>query len=280
MNIDFIGIGAQRTGTSWVYACLYEHPDICAPVKEIHFFSRPRYAEGLAWYEAHFKRCGEGKKKGEFSTSYLYDEHTPARIHQSYPETKIVAILRNPIARAYSQYGNDIKAGTIPETCSFEEHYRTDKSVLEQGRYAEQLKRYEALFPHTHMLVLIHEDARKDPQAYIQSIYRFLEVDDTFVPSMLYDTINNTRVPKYIGVERGMHVCAEFLRKSGFDRLVHGVRRLGIPNVVRAINTKKEKKDAHPYDRAPLIAYFKDDVAELSRMLKRDLTREWGMMDI
>lgn len=279
MNIDFIGIGAQRTGTSWVYACLYEHPEICAPVKEIHFFSRPRYAEGLPWYESHFKRCAEGKKRGEFSTSYLYDEHTPTRIHEAYPHIKIIAILRNPVARAYSQYGNDIKAGTISEKLSFEAYYRSEKSVLEQGLYARQLKRYFALFPKQQILVLVHEDARKDPSAYIQRIYRFLGVDETFVPSMLYDTINNTRVPKHISVERIMHRFSEFLRRNGFDGLVHTIRRIGIPNLVRAVNTKKEKKETMQYDKKPLIEYFKDDVTELSQILDRDLAREWGMME-
>ncbi|MCR4285481.1 MAG: sulfotransferase, partial [Candidatus Kaiserbacteria bacterium] len=69
--INFIGLGAQKSGTSWAYTCLYEHPEVCIPVKEIHFFSRPRYAEGKEWYEAHFKKCAEGKLRGEWSTSYL-----------------------------------------------------------------------------------------------------------------------------------------------------------------------------------------------------------------
>jgi hypothetical protein len=69
--INFIGIGAQKSGTSWAYTCLYDHPEVCAPIKEIHFFSRPRFSQGKEWYERHFGSCGEGKLRGEFSTSYL-----------------------------------------------------------------------------------------------------------------------------------------------------------------------------------------------------------------
>ncbi len=116
--VDFIGVGAQKSGTSWAYACLYEHPEICAPVKEIHFFSRPRYEEGKEWYEGHFKKCEEGLLRGEFSTSYLYSEESPERIHACYPNAKLIAILRNPIDRAYSQYRNTIKAGDISEAVS------------------------------------------------------------------------------------------------------------------------------------------------------------------
>jgi hypothetical protein len=275
--VDFIGIGAQRTGTSWTYACLYEHPEICAPIKEIHFFSRPRYAEGLSWYDAHFKKCKEGQKVGEFSTSYLYSEEAPERIKSAYPDAKIIAIIRNPITRAVSQYGNAVKGGEIPETMTFEEYYTTEKSVLEQGRYAEQLARYYEHFDASQILVLIHEDAKADPQAFIQKIYAFLGVDATFVPSMLHDTVNNTRVPKHIGLERKMHLFSEFLRKHGLDGFVHTVRRLGIPELVRRCNTKPKKEEGPAFDREALVAYFKDDTEALSRMLGRDLVREWHL---
>jgi hypothetical protein len=276
--IHFIGIGAQRTGTSWTYACLYEHPEICAPIKEIHFFSRPRYAEGLAWYEAHFKKCKEGQRVGEFSTSYLYSEEASARIHSAYPEAKIIAILRDPIERARSQYGNAVKGGAVPESMSFEEYYTTDESVLAQGLYAQQLARYFTHFKREQVLVLIHEDAKKDPKEYIQSIYRFLGVDDTFIPSMLHETINNTRVPKNIALERRMHLFSEFLRRNGLDAFVHAVRRSGLPEMVRKVNTKPKNSQRETFDRSTFVPHFKDDVAELSRMLGRDLSTEWGIM--
>lgn len=275
--INFIGIGAQRTGTSWTYACLYEHPEICAPIKEIHFFSRPRYAEGFAWYEAHFKKCTEGQKTGEFSTSYLYSDVTAERIHSAYPNAKIIAILRNPIERAISQYGNAVKGGEVPESMSFLEYARSEKSVLEQGKYAEQLERYFTHFPREQVLVLIHEDAKKDSWAFIQSIYRFLGVDDSFIPSMLHETVNNTRVPKNIALEKNMHIFSEFLRKQGLDKFVHLIRRTGIPDVVRSLNTKPKKEEKPQYDKAEMVAYFKDDVAKLSSMLGRDMATEWDI---
>lgn len=276
-NVDFIGIGAQRTGTSWTYTCLYEHPEICAPIKEIHFFSRPRYEQGLPWYEDHFKKCGKDQKVGEFSTSYLYSNVSAERIHGAYPDVKIIAILRNPVDRAFSQYGNAVKGGEIPESMTFEEYYETDITVCAQGLYTEQLARYYSLFKPEQILVLIHEDAKKDPEAFIQKIYAFLGVDPSFVPSMLHETINTTRVPKNIAIERQMHYFSEFLRRNGFDAFVHLVRRAGIPELVRKMNTKPKKEKAEAFDRAPLIEYFAEDVAKLSTMLGRDLVREWGI---
>ncbi len=275
--IDFIGIGAQRSGTSWVYACLYEHPEICAPIKEIHFFSRDRFLNGKEWYEAHFKKCDPGKVTGEFSTSYLYTKGTAHKIHTLYPDAKIIAILRNPISRAFSQYGNAIKGGEIPESMSFETYYKTEKSVLEQGLYMAQLKEYIELFRKEQLCICIYDDNQTDPRSYIQSLYRFLGVSDTFSPSMLFDEINISRVPRHIIFEKIMHRMSEFLRRYGLDRLVHNIRRSGLPDFVRSINTKPKKKEVPTYDRAPLIQYFKEDVTKLSTFLGRDLVTLWKM---
>lgn len=277
--INFIGVGAQRSGTSWTYACLYEHPEICIPIKEIHFFSRPRYENGIGWYEDNFKGCKAGSVCGEFSTSYLYSDVTAERIHKHYPDTKIIAILRNPITRALSQYGNAIKGGEIPESMPFTEYYTTEKSVLEQGLYAKQLAPYYKYFDSTQMLMLIYEDSKKDPEAFIKKIYTFLGVDTNFVPSMLHDeSINVTRVPKNIALEKNMHYFSEFLRRSGLDQLVHVVRRSGLPDMVRRFNTKPVKREEKPaFDRAELARHFREDATQLSTILGRDLVTEWGL---
>ncbi len=277
--LDFIGLGAQKSGTSWAYACLYEHPQICAPIKEIHFFSRPRYENGREWYEAHFKKCGEKKVKGEFSTSYLYSKDAPQRIREMYPNVKLIAILRNPIDRAYSQYRNAIKSGEIPKTMRFEEYDKNETSVRAQGLYSVQLARYFARFPKEQVLVLVYEDIKKDPIAFMKCIYRFLRVDDTFVSGMVHSEINVARTPKLILIDRAMHHVAEFLRRHGGDRIVHAIRTVGIPDLVRSINTtKKEARDEKSeYDRRALASYFHDDVVALSKLVGRDMNTEWGI---
>jgi len=273
--INFIGIGAQKSGTSWAYACLYEHPEICAPIKEIHFFSRPRFQEGKDWYESHFKNCEAKKLKGEFSTSYLYSADAPERIRSLYPEVKLIAILRNPIKRAISHYGNAIKSGEITETTSFDDFCVQDSSVLEQGLYSEQLSRYYRLFSKDQILVLIYEDIKKNPQAFMSQIYRFLGVFDAFVPTMLHSEINVARTPKSVIIDRWMHKVAESLRAIGFDRLVHKIRQSGLPDLVRAGNTKTSQKVE--IDTKSLERYFLDDVKKLSAMLNRDLNQEWDI---
>jgi hypothetical protein len=275
--VDFIGVGAQKSGTSWTYACLYEHPQICAPVKEIHFFSRDRFEKGKRWYEEHFIRCAPHTLCGEFSTSYLYSKEAPERIHRLYPQVKIIAILRNPITRAISQHGNAIKAGEIDESVSFDAYCQMEPSVLQQGLYSEQLKRYFAFFDRSQVCVLIHEDSKSDPQKFMETLYTFLGVDATFVPSMLGNAINTARIPKHRVIERVMHDIAEFLRTHGMDRLVHRIRQSGVPDMVRGLNTKKRPQGNGTHNIDALVPYFKNDIAELGTMLGRDLSREWGI---
>lgn len=272
--INFIGLGAQKSGTSWVYACLYEHPEIHAPIKEIHFFSRARFSEGKEWYERHFVG-NNNRVTGEFSTSYLYSKETPQRIKDLYPEAKLIAIVRNPVDRAISQFKNAQKGGHISSDLSFEEYAREDESVVGQGRYAEQLLRYYALFPKEQILVLVYEDIRKDPQAFISKIYRHVGVRDDFVPSMLTSEINVARMPKLIFIERIMHHVSEFLRAIGLHALVHAIRKSGLPDFVRKGNTKEETPLT--VDRDALKNAFKDDVQRLSQIMQRDLNTEWNI---
>ena len=275
--MDFIGIGAQKSGTSWIYACLYEHHDICAPVKEIHFFSRPRFSQGQAWYEKHFSNCQSDRLRGEFSTSYLYSSESASRIAQMYPQTKIIAVLRNPVDRAYSQYRNAIKAGEIGKDMEFDDYVEKEPSCLEQGLYVSQLNQYYKNFPAAQILVMIYEDISKDSAAFMREIYSFLGVDSTFVPPSLEKRVNVARTPKAVWLERVVHHVAESLRKVGLDKLVWVIKNTGLPDLLRSVNTQTQGRQFVRTGERTGVDYFKNDVRELSKMLGRDLNKEWNI---
>jgi hypothetical protein len=244
---DFIGLGAQKAGTSWIYACLNEHPLVCMPRKELHYFSRDRnWSRGRAWYEELFEACPAGSVKGEFSTSYLYDLESADRIHASYPDTKLLASLRNPVDRAISNYVNDIKAGVVPAEMPFERALEGHPEYLEQGRYAGQLERYFRRFDRRQLLVMVYEDSRRDPLSFIRTIYRFLQVDDTFTPSYVRSEVNVGRIPRVVAIERALNAIAGTLRKSGFGWLVWQVKRSGIPEWIRTRNYRQASGDGTP----------------------------------
>lgn len=276
--MDFIGIGAQKAATSWVYACLYEHPQICAPVKEIHFFSREHYENGQEWYESHVVECEEDTLRGEFSTSYLYHPHAAERINAMYPQVKIIAVIRNPVDRAYSQYMNAIKAGEIRKSVSFESYLRDEPSALEQGLYYNQLMQYYQYFSYKKFHLAIYDDIKKDPYAFVKALYEFLEIDPEFKPKMIKKLINTGRSPRVVFIEKVMHKVAEWMRRHRLGRLVWFVKTSGLTDAVRAMNTAPTSAEMnYPYDRQALVKYFKKDVTKLSELLQRDLNTEWNI---
>ena len=274
---DFIGLGAQRAGTSWLYACLYDHPEVHVPTKEIHFFSRARHwSRGYDWYDEQFADCPPGAIAGELSTSYLADPRTPARIRVRYPDAKLVVSLRHPVERAYSSYLNDTMAGVVRPGTSFADALRAHPEYVGHGRYFTQLARYLALFPRPQLLVLVIEDAAADPVAFVQRVFRFLDVDDRFVPSMVAARVNEGRVPYSSALDRTLARTSDVTRRLGLGRVWWAAKKAGLGVFARRLNTRREKDaaDVPPDLRRDILHTLAPEIDALAGFLRRDLA-EW-----
>jgi hypothetical protein len=106
---DFVIIGATKSATTWLSSNLSAHPRVFLPSPELHYFSR-HYDKGEEWYRSHFADARDGQLIGEKSASYLPDAQTPHRLHRLLPKARLIAQLRNPIERAYSDYCMHIDA--------------------------------------------------------------------------------------------------------------------------------------------------------------------------
>ena len=100
----FIGIGAQRAGTTWAYNCLAEHPQVFMTRKKEQHFFYVNYSRGLDWYAAQFAGAGSAVARGEITPDYLYHPEALANIARDLPDARLFVILRNPIDRAVSAY--------------------------------------------------------------------------------------------------------------------------------------------------------------------------------
>lgn len=272
---DFIGLGVEKAGTSWIFACLYEHPEVCIPVKEINFFSDAvLWEKGQASYEAFFQnRCSKAGQKGEFSTNYFYHSKAAERIHCFYPNVKLLVCLRHPAERAFSNYLNDIKAGTIRADLTFEQAIQTQDYYLEQGKYKEQLERYFRFFKKEQLKILIYEDIQKAPLNFIQSIYQFIGIDPTFVPPSLHKKINTGRVPTYVQLEKWTNRIAASLQNYALgERIWWTIKRSGIPQILRGINTStKEQPSLSAATYQQLANFFHEDISYIEQLLNRKL---------
>ena len=119
---DFLIIGAQRCGTTSMYKYLAQHPAVAPAVlsKGVHYFD-VNYTRGDAWYRSHFpsrpykallsERSGQRALTGEGSPYYLFHPAVPSRVATTVPNVRLIAMLRNPISRAYSQYQHEVARG-------------------------------------------------------------------------------------------------------------------------------------------------------------------------
>jgi hypothetical protein len=273
---DFIGIGAQRTGTSWIYACLYEHPQICMPQKEINFFSRDRnWSRGFEWYEGIFAECPSSAIAGELSTSYLTDTQAAARISDRYPGVRLIVSLRHPVERAFSSYLNDVVAGVVPAATGFKQALQSHPEYVDGGRYARHLRTYLELFPRDQLLVSIFDDARRDPVEAMREIYRFLGADPAFRAMMLDRRVAVGRIPRFRSMERALIDTSRTFRTSRTLRpLWWTAKRLGAGDRLRALNTRHRRESLNGLaaeERKALLRELEPDTAALEQLLQKEL---------
>lgn len=179
--IDFLGIGAQKAGTTWIYQHLSRHPDIRFPSgKEIHFWDHWR-SNGVEWWTGLFADDHERRKQGEITPAYaMLDEATIREIATLLPDLRVFYSLRNPIARAWSSALMALERAemTIDEASHlwFLDHFKSAGS-RRRGDYLSSIKRWQSVFSGEQLLTIIFDDIIKDPGGVLTLLCRHLGVD-------------------------------------------------------------------------------------------------------
>lgn len=264
---DFIGIGAQRAGSSWLAEVLAGHPDICMPTKEIHYFDR-NYDKGSEWYRAMFRSCAEKALiSGEFTPRYMFDERAASRLSRDFPDVKLICVLRDPVERLMSHYrwARHKKAfrGTVEK---FIEEYDV---ALRRGLYFEQLKKFDAHYKSGNLLILISEDIQIDFVSTCRSLGEFLQIDATgFVKKKSQNVSMVTRFPS------ARKMIYE-LGRSMNSRKLERTRRFGVrycmPIVRLLLEKKVDTQKPPPHVAQEMAAFFRDDLLNLEKYIGRDL---------
>ena len=303
---NFFIVGAQKAGTTSLYYYLKQHPQVyMSPRKEPFFFNhkinsngeliREKFGgPGRSWnpvkftgkpirfsnleeYRALFEGVTDEKAIGEASVLYLYTPGTAERIKKYVPEAKVIALLRNPAERAYSAFLNAVRGGREPLN-DFAQALRKEEDRIrdnwhyvfryrDRGLYYSQLKRYYNVFDREKIGVWLYEDLRDDPVGVVQSVFRFLGVDDAFVPDTS-SKHNPGSVPKNEAARqaiRFMNTALPIVRKI-------------IPPASKVRKVVQERvliDDSPPLDpeiRAELMEFYRDDILRLEDLIGRDLS--------
>ena len=187
----FIGLGAQKAGTTSLHGWLQNHPQVFIPMqKELQFFTL-NYPTGPHWYQQHFQQAAPKQRCGEITPYYLFHPLAPQRIHQLLPQARLIILLRDPVERTLSQLFHSIRLGleTLDPLAALDaENHRlegayqqlltgaTHHAYVLRSRYEQQLARYEALFGQEQLLLLRSEDMFGNSALVWQRLMAFLEL--------------------------------------------------------------------------------------------------------
>ena len=288
-TIDFIGVGEARSGSTWLSACLGEHPDVLfssqKSQKELHFFNseidvfgkrfRSIYDRGLGWYLDQFPHAQKGKIRGEFSVNYFANPEAAMRIKDGFPNVKILIILRSPVTMLYSHYWH-CRASVemkVPETfeAAVEERY-----LLERGQYSDHIKRFFDIFSMDQVKVIILEQAKKSPHESIQSVFKFLGISPDFVPPSLEKKVNTSSKERFQILHKVAHKILDFLKSAGLKKLALDLAsNLNLYELYRKLNLVPGEYPAmDDATKQKLITYFAPEVARIEDILDIRLP-EW-----
>jgi Sulfotransferase domain len=304
---DFFIVGHAKSGTTAMYAMLRRHPEIFMPerkepwffAEELHLRTPPRPGgtpQTLEDYSSWFQDAEPDQRVGEASPLYLWSHTAARRIADACPDARIIAILREPASFLRSLHlqfvqtyietetnfakaleleparreGRDIPRYTYwPQTLLYSEHVR----------YVEQLCRYREVFAPEQILVLIYDDFRRDNEASVREVLRFLKVDDagSIEPVQVNSTVQ-ARSQRLSGMLHAVSVGrgpVSLTVKAGIKALTPAQLRRDVLGAAR----RRAYRDPAPPDEKLMAALrhrFNGEVLALSEYLGRDLVRLWG----
>jgi hypothetical protein len=280
---NFLVIGAMKSGTTSLFHYLRAHPQVfMSPLKEVDFFVEGgNWKRGLDWYRRQFDGAPSNAVAiGEASTSYTnYPEYdgVPERISKVLPDVRLIYVVRDPIERIRSHYQH--RALTAAERLPIDVAVLQDPRYVDRSRYALQLEQYLSCFPREQLLVITSEALRASRGPTMRGVYRFLGVDETFVPEMLdrefYRTEERANYPRPVW----------WLRRTAKRYLPLGKRTKRMVDLVMRGSSGHARAEAIPPQpassvpeplRIELEGRLRDDVRKLRAWLPESFDG-WGI---
>ena len=296
---EFFIVGHHKSGTTALYEMLRRHPQIFMPtLKEPRFFGSDLHGlanapagtrpETLDEYLALFEDAEPQQRVGEASPSYLRSRTAAAEIAALQPAARCIAILREPASFVRSMHLQLVQEHVETEkdlgrAVAREQIERDGRQVLRYSdhvRYVEQLKRFDAAFAPEQLLVLIYDDFRRDNDATVRRVLRFLDVDDG-APLELIDA-NPTVTVRSLKLDAALRVM--YRERGPVSRTTKRAVRALTPGRLRraALGTVRRRvvygspREPDAAVTAELRSRYAGEVAALSAYLDRDLLAEWG----
>lgn len=279
----YVIVGAPKSGTTSLAKYLGEHPQAyMVPEKELRFFDE-HFDEGVGWYAARFSP-GPGELVGEATPTYLFEPEAIPRMREVIPEARLIAMLREPVDRAYSHYWHwrrrlgerrefreiaeaELALGRVTTSANWDPTRPEGYRYLARGRYRFQLEHVLDHFPREQLHVILFEEFEARPVETFRETCRFLGIDPETVPENVGQVMNAYRYyhPEWLW---GLFVrvrIGRFLPGRVAGRLHRSMVRVADPY---------PPMDADLRER--LREHFAPDNRELEQWLGRALPENWS----
>ncbi|HUY27676.1 MAG TPA: sulfotransferase [Candidatus Binataceae bacterium] len=265
---DFIAVGPQRTGTTWLHKVLAGHVGLPA-TKETDFFLK-NFERGLDWYLAFFAACPSAVPMGEIDPNYFGAPIARERIAASIARCRIIVSLRDPTERAWSSY-RTMRRDAWTRT-GFEETVMRSEIIRESSRYAFHLSQWRRRFGADRVLVCLYDDLEADPQAYLDRICEFIGLPAVAARGITAATerVNTvTEAPRSRRIAQRARDARDWLAMRRWHRTERALEWLGLWRFAFEGGGKFGAMD--PAAEARLREYFRPEVEALEAILGRDL---------
>jgi Sulfotransferase domain len=291
LKIDFIGIGAPKCGTTWLFYALGQHPDIClSEPKEPRYFSRADFCnpcrsnkdepisvdgddiKDLGSYAKHYTHCVPNSIKGEFSTDYMYNEEAPSRIHRYLPDVKLLVCIRNPVDWAYSWYFAQRHYYKETEHRTFEDQLKNDSGFLDIGCYAKYLKHYLQYFPKNQIRIIQFEHIVERPERTVRDLFEFLTIDPEVALNLSLIPRNSTKKSRFVSPVPLMKWFSTWMIEHDQATLLRKIRNMPIENLILRLTTADcPREPMNQQTRERLRRFYSEDIDELESLFELDL---------
>ncbi|WGH78926.1 sulfotransferase domain-containing protein [Jannaschia ovalis] len=268
----FIGIGAQKCASTWLYGVLAQCPDLrVSDEKEVDFFSY-RFDRGYEWYERRFVSGRPRRHRGEISPSYFIHPAAPDRAAAYNPDLQILVCLRDPVARAFSNHLHEVRKGHVSgANVAFEAALDNNPLYVDQGRYATHLSRWFDAFPRARIHVLFQEEIRADRAAAARRVTDALGLPP--IADFLDRRANESVRYRNPVLGRTLWRLGHAARRAGLGRAVETAKALPGIREMRDANRERLREvvaPMRPDTEARLTAMFAPEVERLETLLGRE----------
>lgn len=267
---DFVAVGPQRTGTTWLHEVMRPHIGLPRGTKETDFFLK-NYSKGMQWYLEYFRGYPSELTLGEVDPNYFGDDVARERIQKDIPRAKIIITLRDPVERAYSSYR--VMRRDAWTRVSFEETVAKNHIIRESSRYAHHLVNWQRSFGKDRVLVCLYDDLEQSPQKFLNEISDFIgakriNVEGSRLASERVNTV--THAPRSRKLAQNARNARDWMRLNRWHRTVDLLEHAGVWRF--CFGGGEEFAALDPEIDARMREQFRPEIEALERLIGRDLS--------